>query len=117
MGIGAWTIWLYGGWSVLRGEMTLGTLTAFAGYLMQFYAPFQNFTRVMDWSTRSLTAAERVFEVLDTESDVKDVGDPVPMPSVSGQVEFRDVSFSYDKHKQVIEDMSLTVRVGEMIGL
>src|SRR2546430_3311281 len=104
MGIGAWTIWLYGGWSVLRGEMTLGTLTAFSGYLMQFYAPFQNFTRALDWSTRSLTAAERVFEVLDTEPEVREAEQAVAIPHIRGEVEFREVSFSYDGAKRVLED-------------
>lgn len=117
MGVGAWIIWLYGGYQVLHGRMTLGTLTAFAGYLMQFYAPFQNFTRALDWSTRSLTAAERVFEVLDTEPDVKEEDHPVPRPHIKGHVEFRHVSFGYDKNKRVLEDFTFCVEPGEMIGL
>jgi ATP-binding cassette subfamily B protein len=117
MGVGAWIIWLVGGYSVLHGVMTLGTLTAFSGYLMQFYAPFQNFSRALDWSTRSLTAAERVFEVLDTEPDIRESANAVAMPEIKGAVEFKDVSFSYDKNKRVLEDFTLNVKPGEMIGL
>jgi ATP-binding cassette, subfamily B, bacterial len=117
MGAGSWIIWLFGGYSVLHGTMTLGTLTAFAGYLMQFYAPFQNLSRALDWSTRSLTAAERVFEVMDTEPEVRESENAVALPVMKGAVEFKDVSFGYDKNKRVLEDFSLSVKPGEMIGL
>jgi len=117
MSLGAYIIWLFGGWKVLHNTMTIGMVTAFSGYLMQFYMPFQNFSRVMDWSTRSLTAAERVFEVLDTEPDIQDAKDAVPMPEIRGAVEFENVAFSYDKAKRVLEEFSLKVEPGEMIGL
>lgn len=117
MSLGAYIIWLFGGWKVLNSMMTVGTLTAFSGYLAQFYTPFQNFSRVMDWSTRSLTAAERVFEVLDTEPDIQDAKEAVAMPDIQGAVEFENVTFSYDKTKRVLEDFSLKVEPGEMIGL
>ncbi len=117
MGLGSYIIWIYGGSQVLVGAMTLGTLTAFSGYLMQFYAPFQNFTRVLDWTTRSLTAAERVFEILDTEPDIRDVNNAVSMTDIKGAVEFENVSFTYDKAKRVLEDFTLKVEPGEMIGL
>src|SRR5206468_3472045 len=87
MAAGSYIIWLFGGYTVLHGGMTLGTLTAFAAYLIQFYQPFQNFSRALDWSTRSMTAAERVFEVLDTEPEIRDPRQPVAMPSIQGAVE------------------------------
>ena len=119
MALGYYIIWLMGGYKILHGQdrMTVGDLTAFIGYLGQFYAPFMNFSRVMDWSTRSMTAAERVFEVLDTEPDIAESKKPVPMPEMQGAVEFEDVSFTYDKGKRVLEDFTLKVEPGEMIGL
>jgi ATP-binding cassette subfamily B protein len=117
MAVGSYIVWLYGGYSVLHGAMTLGVLTAFNGYLVQFYQPFQNFSRVVDWSTRSMTAAERVFEVLDTEPDVQESEKPVALPEMKGEVEFDRVSFTYDKAKRVLEDFTLKVAPGEMIGL
>jgi ATP-binding cassette, subfamily B, bacterial len=84
---------------------------------MQFYLPFQNFSRVMDWTTRSLTAAERVFEILDTDPDIQEARDATPMPDMKGEVEFEDVSFTYDNAKRVLEDFTLKVKPGEMIGL
>ena len=117
MAIGTYIIWIGGGYQVAFGAMEIGTLTAFAGYLMQFYAPFQNFTRVLDWATRSVTAAERVFEVLDTEPDVRQAEAPTHIGRLRGEVEFRDVSFGYDRHKRVLEHFDLHVQPGEMIGL
>ena len=117
MALGSWAIWLYGGHKVLSHAMTLGELTTFSGYLGQFYGPFQNFSRVLDWMTRSATAAERVFEVLDTEPDVRDAAQPARMPDIKGAVEFDNVSFTYDKAKRVLDDFSLKVEPGEMIGL
>jgi ATP-binding cassette subfamily B protein len=117
MSLGSYIIWLVGGYKVLHGTMTIGILTAFSGYLMQFYMPFQNFSRVMDWTTRSLTAAERVFEVLDTEPDVQEAKNAATMPEIQGAVEFENVAFTYDKAKRVLDDFSLKVEPGEMIGL
>lgn len=123
MAMGYYIIWLFGGHQILNhvpvaGKvMTVGALTAFIGYLGQFYAPFQNFSRVLDWSTRSMTAAERVFEVLDTEPDVQEKIDPVALPEIQGAVEFQNVAFTYDKAKRVLDDFTLKVEPGEMIGL
>lgn len=117
MSVGSYIIWLYGGYSVLHGVMTLGTLTAFNGYLVQFYAPFQNFSRVVDWSTRSMTAAERVFEVLDSEPDIREAANSVALPEMKGEIEFDHVAFTYDKAKRVLDDFTLKVAPGEMIGL
>jgi len=117
MSCGYYIVWLYGGSAVLAGAMSVGTLTAFAGYLVRFYSPFQEFSRVIDWSTRSLTAAERVFEVLDTEPEIRNAATVVSMPEMRGEVEFDNVSFTYDRSRLVLDSFSLKVAAGEMIGL
>lgn len=117
MSLGTYIVWLFGGYKVLQGVMTVGTMTAFSAYLVRFYMPFQDFSRVIDWSTRSLTAADRVFEVLDTEPDIADAPDSVSLPEMQGAVEFEHVTFSYDGGRQVLTDFSLDVKPGEMIGL
>ncbi|HUW35506.1 MAG TPA: ABC transporter ATP-binding protein, partial [Planctomycetota bacterium] len=105
-----------GGRSVLGGTMTMGMLMSFLAFLGMFYHPLQFFTRIIDYLTRSLTAAERVFEVLDTEPDVREADNALPMPKIDGRVEFRDVTFGYDPHKPVLHNVTLDVRPGEMIG-
>ncbi|MBM3492942.1 MAG: ABC transporter ATP-binding protein [Armatimonadetes bacterium] len=117
MASGYLILWSYGGYQVLQGVMSVGMLTAFGGYLMRFYTPFQDFGRVIDWSTRSLTAAERVFEVLDTQPDVSESDKPQRPEEMRGSVEFDKVGFSYDGAKRVLDDFTLKVEPGEMIGL
>src|SRR6266513_953556 len=115
--LGNLMVWYFGGQSVIRGEMTLGTFFVFLGYLGAFYGPLQYMSRVTDFLSRSLASAERVFEVLDTESDVKDAEKPVPIPRIEGRVEFKNVTFGYEPHKPVLKEMSFEVAPGEMIGL
>ena len=117
MSVGSFIIWIVGGGKVIDGIMTLGALTMFNGFLVQFYQPFQNFSRLVDWSTRSLTAAERVFEILDTEPEVRDSQNSVALPQMQGKVKFENVAFTYDKGKRALEEFSLEVEPGEMIGL
>ncbi len=115
--LGSLMVWYFGGQSVIRGEMTLGTFFLFLGYLGAFYGPLQYMSRVTDFLSRSLASAERVFEVLDTESDVKDAEKPVPIPRIEGRVEFKNVTFGYEPHKPVLKEMSFNFAPGEMIGL
>ncbi len=67
-------------------------------------------TRIADWLSRALTSAERIFEVLDTELNIKDALDAVLMPHIRGEVEFRNVSFGYDKARRVLDDLYLEGR-------
>ena len=115
--LGNLMVWYFGGQSVIRGKMTLGTFFLFLGYLGAFYGPLQYMSRVTDFLSRSLASAERVFEVLDTESDVKDAEKPVPIPRIEGRVEFKNVTFGYEPHKPVLKEMSFNFAPGEMIGL
>src|SRR3989454_593320 len=115
--LGNLMVWYFGGQSVIRGEMTLGTFFLFLGYLGAFYGPLQYMSRVTDFLSRSLASAERVFEVLDTKSDVKEAEKPVRIPRIEGRVEFKNVTFGYEPHKPVLKEINLNVAPGEMIGL
>ena len=88
MGLGGAVVWYSGGLGVLKGIMTVGQLFAFVGYVAMLREPMMMLQRVFDWSTRALTAAERVFEVMDTPVDIQDAADAVPMPSIKGAVTF-----------------------------
>lgn len=117
MTAGTFIVWYVGGRQVIGQVITLGTLNLFLSFLMQLYGPLQSMTRIADWLSRALTSAERIFEILDTEADVKDAPEAAPLDRITGQVEFRNVSFGYDKSRRVLENFSLTVEPGEMIGL
>ena len=75
--------------------------------LSNFYNQFVN----------ASTGAARIFEIIDTEPDVKESPDAVTMPPVKGQVEFKNVSFKYEKEELVLKDVSFTVKPGETIAL
>ena len=129
MSIGNLIVWYIGGYQVIqdstlgaqilpdRKAFTLGTFFTFLGYLGLFYGPLQFMSRVTDFLSRSLASAERVFEVLDTESDVQDAEKPVLLPRIEGRVEFRNVTFGYEPYKPVLKEVSFNVEPGEMIGL
>ncbi|MBW3638073.1 MAG: ABC transporter ATP-binding protein/permease, partial [Armatimonadetes bacterium] len=79
--------------------------------------PVQQLTRQVNAVTRSMTAAERVFEVLDTEPEVVEATKSVSIKRIEGRVEFQNVSFGYEKHRPVLKEVDLVVEPGEMIGL
>jgi ATP-binding cassette subfamily B protein len=74
-------------------------------------------TRMIQWVTHSLSAAERVFDVIDTEPEIVDAPDAVSKPSLEGKIEFRDVTFGYSKFKPVLKDLDFTIEPREMVGL
>jgi ATP-binding cassette subfamily B protein len=117
MALSTIVVWYVGGGAVLGGLMSLGELMAFLAYVGRLEGPLMMLQRIIDWSTRALTAAERVFEVMDTPIDIAEAADAVPMPKVEGGIRFDNVHFGYDKAREVLHGVDLDVRPGEMIGL
>ena len=115
--IGTVLIWLVGGNQILNGELTLGEITLFMTYMTQFLQPVRTLAQMNRRFLRAATSAERVFEILDTPPSVASRKDSVDLPNMRGQVEFRDVFFSYDSEKNAINGISFTTKPGEMIGL
>jgi ATP-binding cassette subfamily B protein len=122
--IGTYIVWYVGGHEAFANTsnqeihgMTLGTLMLFTGSIGMLMGPLQQMTQIADWLSRSSAAAERVFEVIDADPDVKDETDAVSMPHIEGRVELKNVRFSYDKNQAVLDDVSVHVEPGEMIGL
>jgi len=109
--------WTFGGYLVLRGEMTFGTLLAAQYLLWQVYGPLQWFAQVNQWFSRAMAGGERIFEVIDQQPEAYDRADAVPMPAMRGHVEFDNVRFGYDKSNPVLKGIQLDVAAGEMIGL
>ncbi len=113
---GTLLVWYVGGLQVLGETMSLGTLMAFLFYLGMFYAPLQALSWLVNWASRSLTAAERLFEILDTPPETDDL-DAISVPRIEGRVEYRNVVFGYEKHRTVLKGVSFVVEPGEMVGL
>ena len=117
LSFGMFFIWYFGGMQILRGELTYGIVLAFASYLWQLYGPLQFFSQINNFITRAFAGAERIFELLDTRSELSEDPDATAMPQMEGRVAFKDVTFGYDPGKPVLNEINLDVKPGEMIGL
>jgi ATP-binding cassette, subfamily B, bacterial len=119
MGLSSLTIWGYGGYLAVKGEqgVTPGLLIAFMQLVMRFYQPLQELTGLSQRFQRAAAAAQRVFEVLDTNLDMDDNGDAIELPRVEGRIEFRNVTFGYDERRPVLKNVSFVANPGEMIGV
>lgn len=108
-------IW-YGGRLVINGQLSLGELVAFSTYLSQLIQPVRRLGMIIPALAMAATAAERVFEILDTESTVADAPDAYPLPPVKGHVRFHKVGFSYFQRHHVLDNITLEARPGEIIA-
>jgi ATP-binding cassette subfamily B protein len=108
---------LLGAHSAFGAPLSLGTFVSFLLYSAMFVQPIETVGQVARILHRATTSAHRVFEVLDTKPEVVDRADPVRPGTLRGEVELRDVTFSYDGIRQVLRGVSFHVRPGELIGL
>ena len=108
---------LYGGYRVLHGDMTLGTLTAFLLYLRIFFEPMQEISQFFNTFQSAAAALEKIAGVLAEEPGIQDPDQPVELAKVNGDIAFRDVKFSYVPDRPVLPDLSLTVPAGQTVAL
>lgn len=112
--IGA-VVW-YGGSSVIAGGRTQGEFMAFMTAMFLMYQPFKHLTRTYTTIQQGIVGAERIFEIVDEESEIKERPDARPAPSFSRMIEFHDVSFGYGR-KLVLNNINFRIRAGEMVAL
>jgi ATP-binding cassette, subfamily B, multidrug efflux pump len=106
-----------GGLLIAGGSLTLGAVTAFIQYSRQFSQPLTQVASMANLLQSSVASAERVFALLDAREQEPDAAEP-PMPaSVTGRVEFHDVSFRYAADRPLIEHVSLTVEPGQTVAI
>jgi len=117
IGSGSLLVWYFGSMLHMHLSITLGTIIAFLAYLAMVQHPLAFLGQSTQWITRALTAAERVFEVLDAESDSEKARGEVVLEDIKGEIEYRNVGFGYEKHQQVLKDISFSVKPGQMLGL
>ena len=97
--------------------LTIGSITAYIALMWQFYTPLQWFTVIANWMNHAFASAERIFTVLDAQPEVYDPVHAEPAGRFRGEVQLRDVHFSYERGKEVIKAIDLDIRPGEMVGL
>ncbi len=114
--LGLLVVWAFGIWQVSRGDITVGTLTAFLAYISRFYSRLDSMSRIVSVTQKSASAAKRIFDILDHVSSVPDPAQPVKLDRVEGRIDVRDVGFRYG-NRAVNRGVNLTIQPGEMIGL
>lgn len=107
----------YGGWQVISGNITYGTLVAFNMWLGQLLGPIRRLGFWVSMVQRTIASGERIFELLDTKAEVQDKPDARPMPPIKGRVTFENVSFSYDGKHMVLDGINLDVKPGQTIAI
>lgn len=120
-GISAMMLYLVGVKYIGFPEISVGLLVAFGTYINMFWNPIMNLSNFYNQLITNISAAERIFDILDTEPDIVDESNAVELPEVEGAVEFSHVSFTYDEgtdaETKVLEDVSFSVKPGETIAL
>ena len=112
--IGA-VIW-YGGSSVISGGRTQGEFMGFLMAMFLLYQPFKGLSKTYGTVQQGIAGAERIFEILDSEPDIRSRPDAKPAPNFSREIEFQQVSFGYAR-KLVLNDINLKIHAGEMVAL
>jgi subfamily B ATP-binding cassette protein MsbA len=115
--LGFITVLSYGAWEVIGGRMTLGDLTAFLAYLNHLNQPAKRFSKVMHVIQKGATALERIFEILDTQPQVKEKLEAIALPQIQGNICWEGVDFAYNSGQLVIHDFSLDMQQGMTVAL
>lgn len=118
-GVGGFLLYFIGIKIMGVGNVGVGTFIAFSTYLSMFWSPIRNLANFYNKMVTNLSAAERVFDILDTEPEIVDRKNVYELPAIRGKVEFKHVSFAYSDEQEtmVLNDVSFTVQPGETIAL
>ena len=106
----------FGGRMAIRGELSVGLLFAFITYVNRFFEPIRAITMQYNQLQRGTVAAERIFEILDTKSEVVDAPDAYELTQLSGQVTYDHVDFAYVPGVEVLRDLKLDIKAGERVA-
>lgn len=108
---------LFGAFKIIGGQMSVGDVQAFIQYARQFQQPFSNLAQMISTLQSGLASLERIYDMLESEDEPADADDAYDEYRLKGQIEFRDVSFSYTPDKKLIEHMNLTVKPGQTVAI
>jgi ATP-binding cassette subfamily B protein len=107
----------YGGHEVVAGNMTIGQVTQFILYLGMLVMPIRRLGMMVNLYSRTMSAGQRIFEILDTESEVKEKPNAIELGRLKGRVSFQNVSFGYGKMGAALKNVSFEVQPGQLVAL
>ncbi|MEE2777770.1 MAG: ABC transporter ATP-binding protein [Acidobacteriota bacterium] len=117
LSLGLLAVFLYGGWRVIGGELTMGTLVAFTAYQMRLLSPVQGLMGLYSNLAVAKVSLGRVHEILDVDPEVVEVSDPSRLAEPSGRVVLRDVAFGFGRGGEVLEGVSFVVEAGGRVAV
>jgi ATP-binding cassette subfamily B protein len=106
-----------GGWLALQGLVTVGIIATFITYGQNFINPLRQIANLYNTIQSALAGAERVFEILDTEPETRDVPNALALRSVRGEVQFEAVQFAYQPERPILKNMTLCAEPGQIVAL
>lgn len=106
----------YGGNMVMEGIITIGTIIIFQRYIGKFFEPIQEFAEQLNIIQSAMASAERIFGLLDTEPEIKNVENAIELESLNGDIEFKNVWFAYEDEDWILKNVSFKVRPGENVA-
>ena len=117
--VGIVIAWGLGGWMIIQsvGGMSYGKLLTFIAYIGMIFTPLEFFISFLDMTANCSNSMQRLFEIMDAEPEVYESADAVSPQTLGGCVSFSHVTFSYQKGKKVIDDVSLEVEDGRVLGI
>ena len=115
--VGPALVYWWGGRMVMEETVTIGTVVAFVAYLTRLYGPVSSLATVYVDVQAALALFERIFEYLDTETDIKDPPHAIELPRMAGAIQFDRVSFEYVPSRRALDDVSFTVETGQLAAL
>ncbi|MCD7776357.1 MAG: ABC transporter ATP-binding protein/permease, partial [Firmicutes bacterium] len=107
----------FGGWMVIKGSLTYGSLLTFISYMNMIYNPMVFFVDTIYQMTDSINSMQRLSEVMDAIPEVAESEHPTSLGEVQGHVQFKNVEFSYEKNRKIIDGISFDIEPGKMIGI
>jgi ATP-binding cassette subfamily B protein/subfamily B ATP-binding cassette protein MsbA len=106
-----------GGALAIRGVVTVGVVVAFLQYVQGFFRPIQTVAQMWTAAQSAFAAAERIFELLDTQPEIADDPDARSLPAISGEVEFDQVTFAYNEEQPVLQEVTFRVQPGDTTAI
>jgi ATP-binding cassette subfamily B protein len=111
------TVLGYGGWLASNGDVSIGTLVAFLGYLTNFFDPVQQLSQLYNTFLSAVAALDKITDLLDEEPEVRDRAGAFDLPSIHGDVSFENVHFAYGRGPEVLHGIDLDVTAGTTVAL
>ena len=112
------SVWLIGVYLIMvAGEIELGVLITFVGYIGQLQGPINFFSRIFHWWADSMNSAQRMFEIIDSVPEIREAENPKTLEDPKGRIELKNVSFGYEVNRPVLKELNLEIKEGSMLGI